>query len=84
LTNGRLNEAEKIHDWLIYFQRRFFYGVVLGRNAVLSEKPIDGLAICSEEIVTINHSESWRAKKQQELVYAAGIGKSFTTLGGRP
>jgi len=57
---------------------------MLGRNAVLSEKPIDGLAICSEEIVTINHSESWRAKKQQELVYAAGIGKSFTTLGGRP
>ena len=23
---------------------------------------MNGLAICSEEIVTINHSESWRAK----------------------
>jgi len=62
-------------SWLVNLlsEKVFFYGVVLGRNAVLSEKPIDGLAIRSEEIVTINHSESWRAKKQLEVVYAAGV-----------
>lgn len=42
---------------------------------------MDGLAICSEEIVPINHSESWRAKKQLEVVYAAGVGKSKLLFG---
>ena len=42
---------------------------------------MNGLAICSEDMVTINHSESWRAKKQLEVVYAARVGKRKLLLG---